>query len=306
MREIFLDRIDVIANYGHDKHWWTGKAIELPVMEDAEEEDYEDYDLEFTQELQRLMAFLDMTDRSYGSSEALANMRAVKKWQRRGLGLDLESAVFQAWRKAFGDQAVVKKVFSKGVSSDVDDEKETKEFAILDLALPSKISGQETLYDIADAVLWPYPEPLELSSSAYLSHIGDAIAFRLEGDESSKGVEVPAVWYPDRYLKSGREAALEMRVQKCVIEERIGTITALEESLTNFPMRGGKVVKVHDLFKASLQHDLSQIHDDAGNGHVPDFEESEMTSEQQVGLKVDISAQLRKVMASIDQKLLGT
>jgi hypothetical protein len=99
IREIFLPRAgqDQAPNYGYDKEWWTGKAIDIPTVfgEDVTPPN------EVNMELQRLMAFLDKTDRSYGSIEALANLRDVKKALRKEP--KLEAAVLNAWKNGIPD-----------------------------------------------------------------------------------------------------------------------------------------------------------------------------------------------------------
>jgi hypothetical protein len=104
IREIFLPRVpqDTAPNYGHDKEWWTGKAIDVPQVfgEDMTPPS------EVTMELQRLMAFLDKTERSYGSAEALANLSDVQRELAAGKASDshlLEAAVLRAWKNSMAD-----------------------------------------------------------------------------------------------------------------------------------------------------------------------------------------------------------
>jgi hypothetical protein len=300
IREVFLDRIDVLPSYGHDKEWWTGKSIELPTIQIADE--YEESEVVW--EIQRLMAFLDKTDRSYGSAEALANLRNVKQavpYQ------DVEAAVLNAWRHVFRDQPVIKKVFSKGVAKESREDIDVTEFAILDLNLPPKDSTQETLYDLADEAMWPNLEPSEVSESPYLSHVSDVIAFRVQEDKSRKDIEykdlseVPAVWYPDRYLKSERQAALEMRLAKMDVQEKFRQISRKEDKLSMHQMPGGKIVKVSDMLNAALKHDEAEIKED-GQRDVTDVD---MLSAQRPRKAANLSAQLRKIVASIDKKLIG-
>jgi hypothetical protein len=301
VREIFLDRKNVVSNYGSDNEWWTGKAIELPTMNGPA-----DPGSELRQEMQRLMAFLDKTDRSYGSADALANLPAVKEQQRHAYGDGVEVAVLKAYRELLENTdsvGAIKKLFSIGV--DGPQQTNFEEFAILRLDLPPKNSELETIYDIADATLWNLGplEPLELSNSPYLSHIADVIVFQLDGNASSKGVEVPSVWYPDRYLESGRQAALDMRLRKSDIKEALRRIEMMEESLTNYTIPGKKTVKVQDLFRATLQHDAEEIKDDAGLGQTGDDLEG-IPSTQKSPMTKNLSAEIRKLMKSIDRKLL--
>jgi hypothetical protein len=303
-RNLFLKPMDVLPGYGYDQEWWTGKALELPSLagDDSPVEQTVD------RELQRLMAFLDKTDRSYGSADALASMNDVKKIMRHQ-SERVEKAVLFAWRKLFDNEnhGIVKKIFSRGVSSEEqEDSPQGTDFAILELQLPSEESDLETLYDMADEVLWPELNPRDFDSSPYLSHVADVIAFRIDGnDDSYKKIELPAVWYPDRYLKESRQAALEMRLKKIEVRENLEQASRMEDYLTSYHMRGvggGKVVKVQDLFKASLRHDEAEIHEDQT---LDDPELDMIPSQRQSKAAAILSTELQKIIAKIDKKLIG-
>jgi hypothetical protein len=299
VREIFLDRKNVLPNYGSNNEWWTGRPIDLPTVNPSE-----DAKRQVGQEMQRLMAFLDKTDRSYGSADALANLPAVKK-QQRAYGEGIEVSVLKAYRELLEDSdssGAIKKLFSIGVEGP--DQTDFEEFSILRLDLPPKNSDQETFYDIADAALW-HLDPLELSNSPYLNHIADVIAFQLTGDGFSKGVKIPTVWYPDRYLESSRQAALDMRLKKVEVKEALLRIDAQEERLTNYSISGNSKVKVQDLLKAVLQHDLDEIKDDAVLLSISDSTNEVMPPKEQSVKSQKLSAEVRKLMKSIDHKLVG-
>ncbi|KAK2628508.1 hypothetical protein QTJ16_001611 [Diplocarpon rosae] len=304
-RNVLLNTYNVLPSYGHDAEWWQGKAIEQPstvTMHGASSPPLYD---EAERELQRLMAFLDNTERSYGSVEALANLPEVKQAQR--LEPDLPSAVLRAWKTIVENghsngPAMIRQIFSTGVPDEDSDDAPTN-FAVLALDLPSKDSVQETLYDICDEVLWPQLGIMELSKCPYLSRIAEVISFKVDkvmGGSDCKNVEIPAVWYPDRYLKAGRQAALDMRLKKREVEQELERIRSTEEKLSLLPLRSGKYVKVHDLFKASLKHDEAKI----GKGdQLADVDM--MASQRQTNAAIRLSEELRKVVASIDKKLLA-
>jgi hypothetical protein len=262
LREVLLNRADVQQSYGFDSEWWTGKAIEVPYVSGCEPDEGQ----ELIYEMQRLMAFLDKTDRSYGSADALANARAVKKMQRfasqrSALSTDLESVVWYAWRKVFDPRETgqIPKVFSLGVDSE--QQNETQEFAILDLPLPGKTSDLETFYDIADEALWSSQEQTE--------------------------------------------AALEMRLQKTAINEEVSRISRLKDSLTEVCVRG-KIVKVQNLLKAALRHDLDEVEAEGEADPNESFlSEDAAISRASSEKAAKLSAELGKIVASIDKKLLG-
>lgn len=296
VREVFLDRERLLDQYGHNPEWWNGKDIELINLLG----EIEEAGLPVPVELQRLMAFLDKTDRSYGSVESLANLRDVKKERRRAK--DLEPAVMDAWKASSKDNPDgVKKIFSRAVKCEAEENGEGEEFALLELTLPPKDSLNETIYDISDDVLWP--PNTDLVDSAYLSHMADVVVFKLgTASVGHKNIDIPAVWYPDRYMKPNREAAWEMRVAQWEVFKELERIAATEERLTSFPARNGKIIKVRDLFSASLKHDKAELKVDETTHRV---DHMDAMSFHRSGKTANLSAQLQKLVASIDRKLSG-
>lgn len=296
IREAFLDRGRVLSNlqYGHHPEWWNGYDIPVSNLHG----DMETLEHEVPAEFQRLMAFLDKTDRTYGSVESLSNMKDVKRARRRYNFL--EAAVMAAWRaSSAANPEGVRKIFSRGVQSEAEEDSEGEEFALLELTYPSNDAHHETIYDIADDVLWPVNT--DMLESSYLSHMADVIVFKLGADSvSHKKVDIPAVWYPDRYMKQNREAAWQMRMGKWEVSKELERIANLEERLTNFPARNGKIFKVHDLLTASLRHDNAQVDDATRN-----VDEMDGVSFQESAKTAKLSAQLQALVASIERKLAG-
>lgn len=305
-REIFLERGRVLSEYGHDKEWWTGKPIQTSTISTMDDEDEASEADQFGDELQRLMAFLDKTDRSYGSVDVLTSFPTMKRLHERGRDgskLDMESAFFETWREIWENTKEEEELFSRGVPSEKAGKEEGMDFAMLKLDLPEESSPLETIYDLADQMLWNLL-PLELETSPYLSRIGEVIAFQLDGTESSKNIAIPAVWYPDRYLKSGREAALQMRQHQADIQEDLDRMALLENKLTYYHTPGGKTLKVQDMFKTSIQHDIAKLNDGdlTLDSELENLENADMISQPS---SYDLSGELSKVLESIDKKLLG-
>lgn len=312
-REIFLRRADLLPDYGHDPEWWTGKAIgrirEARKLVGGGQSDsvMSREGKEVFNELQRLMAFLDKTDRSYGSAEPLANLAFVKRAPAR----DIEGKFFEAWKYAQRDNPAITSIFSEAIQPTGDAlteglETDPTDFAILDLNLPNIDESDEyaTIYDLTDRILWNHTS-LDLGTSPYLTHVADVVGFRFVGNELSRSVSIPELWFPDRYLEPAREAALDMRRKKEKIRETMMKLCDLESMLRYFTLPSGKRVRVQELFNLSLMHDAEPTVEDAVNGIDFDSIDTDMNAEPRVGDKIDVSAELQKVMASIDRKLEG-
>jgi hypothetical protein len=313
-REIFLRRADLLQEYGHDPDWWAGKAIgrtreaRRPIGGGLSAGVMSREGKEVFSELQRLMAFLDKTERSYGSVEPLANLTFVKKAPPD----DIEGKFFEAWKSVQSDNPALTSIFSEAIQPTVyalDDDVETgaKDFAILDLILPNINDPDEyaTIYDLTDRILWAQ-SGLDIGTSAYLTRVADVVGFRFLGNELSRSVSIPEFWFPDRYIEAGRQAALDMRKQKAEIRESMMKLYNLESMLRYFALPGGKRVKVQDLFNLSLMHDAEPTVEDTVNGVDPESLDTDMSAEPRVGDNIDVSAELQKVMASINRKLEGT
>lgn len=191
------------------------------------------------------------------------------------------------------------KIFSKGAPSEQD-----VEFGILELTLPDKDDIQDTLYDLADEALWPNLQPLTLDASPYLSHVADVVAFQLEGGETKKNAEIPAIWYPDRYLQSSKQAALDMRLRKTEVQNEIEQIDKAREYLSNYPLPNGKSVSVKELFEVALLHDQAKVPEDgeAREEQVAALNE-ELAATHVTPKTAALSAQLRTLVENIDKKL---
>jgi hypothetical protein len=90
-----------------------------------------------------------------------------------------------------------------------------------------------------------------------------------------------------------------------VVKETLEQASRLEDYLTSYQMRGpggGKVVKVQDLFKASLRHDEAEIQEDQT---IDDSELDGIPTQRQSKAAAVLSKELQKIMAKIDRKLTG-
>jgi hypothetical protein len=79
-REAFLSRPHVLQNYRHRPDWWSGEKIET--LRVINVDGYEASSCEAEDEIaeiQRLMAFLDGTDRAYGTVDVLSAMPRVRE-----------------------------------------------------------------------------------------------------------------------------------------------------------------------------------------------------------------------------------
>ncbi|KAJ6021996.1 hypothetical protein N7540_007500 [Penicillium herquei] len=230
-REALLLRNKLLFDYGHDAQWWNGQPINLPkivtIHEGTDDSDWDDP----IYESQRLMAFLDSTQRAFGSGDALSNMRPMLTNTP-----DPEEAVarfletwFNAAIRADPDNPLCTTFMShayKRSPFDPEDEPISRELFVFGPVV-EQAHGQ-TLYDVLDSAIWS-DRPGEDLDEVWLEHVGEVLVMKLDSHEDSKSVDVkiPAVFYPDRYLSSCQEIARELRVRKLEAQEALMKVQQL-------------------------------------------------------------------------------
>ncbi|KAF7593233.1 hypothetical protein BBP40_011774 [Aspergillus hancockii] len=214
-REIIISP-DPADRYGHDPQWWNGQPINLPkivTIQDAHDGDMDWDDILY--ETQRLVAFLDDTERSFGSVDALASLKSLSTYDSEGsIGRFLETWQDSAVRADPGNQLATvfsSKAYKRPLS--VYDTPVHKDFFILESWVEPE-HGQ-TLYDALDRAIWA-DRPGEELDDVWLEHIGEIFTIKLESTDTTKPIDVkiPAVFYPDRYLAEFRDFSREFRAQR--------------------------------------------------------------------------------------------
>lgn len=228
-REALLLRNKVLPKYGHDPQWWNGQPINLPkivTMQDAQDGDTAWDDILY--ETQRLVAFLDATNRAFGSVDALSSLKSMVSYDSEsGISQFLEKWQEAAVRADPGNQLAT--VFSSNAFKcplSVYDTPIQKEFFILDPFVEPD-HGQ-TLYDVLDRTIWS-DRPGEELDDVWLEHVAEVLLIKLDSSDSAKSVDVkiPAVFYPDRYLATCKDLARDFRARRLQVYEEINKLEAL-------------------------------------------------------------------------------
>ena len=220
-RAALLNVNHTLPDYGVDAEWWDGVPINVRVLKavNPEQEEHQTSSGELIYEMQRLMAFLDGTERAYGSADVLNQLaKATREWKAdQSLG-----AVLEGWAAATLDanpeNPLINTFSSEARRIDPDQtEPEIHPFSCLELSIPeSSESGplqMRTLYDVLDFALWG---SLQEGSSeyAFLHKLGDVICVQItcqnKNHSAGLGIKVPAIWYLDRYLETSKRKVLDM------------------------------------------------------------------------------------------------
>ncbi|KAI1424375.1 hypothetical protein F5Y12DRAFT_715323 [Xylaria sp. FL1777] len=244
--------------YGHNTEWWKGKPIlrqdVLAKMARGEEVWGEDTHPDFIDELHRLIAFLDKSERSYASADSLAETKAIDESYGSWMP-DVEDRLFHALQDASTDNpdCGIEHMITTGKimsvtppspgesepSGQSEEEENITSFIFLDIVLDfESYSRVDTMYDALDHLLWSsalaldYPFPHD-AKTAVLLKPAEVLTVRFGGVGFSKPCEIPAVFYADRYMNSRRELALHFQTQIREIKDALRKLAWVEEERVN-------------------------------------------------------------------------
>lgn len=312
-REALLMRKYTLPDYGHDKEWWDGAIIKAAKIVDITHSgDDMDWD-EILFETQRLMAFLDQTERAYGSIAGLAKMDSIRHASQGQLTATFLAAWHAAAMRAAPDSQIAE-IFKSVASKSIPDrpvENFTQSFPCLEVRVSNELADTgQSLYDAVDDVLWGEWEETN-HEEVYLESIGDVFAIqvtRLNEIASGLGIKVPGSWYLDRYLEASKHAVREMLEGKAGFKKEIARLAVVKARMTEYRRStagstatdASKLVEVVRSYfgRANLQGpeaDGVDSQDEAVNGDSPPATAALAT----------IIEELKKVEDRVNQKLNG-
>ncbi len=244
VRNIFLSHPGSARTYGHNSEWWKGQPILKPeVLETMMREETVpgmDGRPVFGEELHRLMAFLDKTDRSYGTVDSLIETEPIDPPDQNNWSVDYESRFLDYLAEAkqqfspeydttpmvsIGKVITASSMTNEADGGEVADDYEASEseqnpvnFALLDITLNyEQWSWVNTLYDALDELLWTQAEsadqPSPETSTAILVRPAEVITIRFNGAGLHKSCDIPAIFYADRYMENRQDLARHFQRQ---------------------------------------------------------------------------------------------
>lgn len=233
-REALLLRNRVLSDYGHNPQWWNGVGI--PTLPPEDHEQVRKVDSAILAEIQRLMAFLDRTDRAFGSAESLIQslskskkpwypqssiMHFLEIWQIAAISAVSENRLNTVF------SSMAKKRYAESDSPDV-----SKEIFWIDIN--SSPGETETLYDCMDAAVWDSESdfPDTALDEIWFQNVSDIFTIRISNPTlgaESVGIKIPAIWYPDRYIEACKQFAADLRLRRMAVSKEIGKLTALAD-----------------------------------------------------------------------------
>ena len=256
------------AKYFHHPAWWKGTPVEYP----AQEMPHESVQL-LAEEIHRLMAFLDGTERSYGCIDALLStplllgerdpLTAMTSTMAENLEDDAKTVMFTHFTRHFrGDEPA-----RDGDGHDA------QAVALVDFT-PASFSGEgyppmSSLYDILDMLMWHQfilPPPEDDDALACIRSPGEVIIFRWDGSELENDIEVPEMICIDRYLEANKSVALSIEEGIAAAANRLAELRKLKDTIYTHVLPNNKRVSKLDHLAAMVERSkikLASIDEDA-------------------------------------------
>ncbi|KAK7698951.1 hypothetical protein SLS64_012006 [Diaporthe eres] len=240
-----LDAFDPPVSYGHNNSWWKGDPIFCTNSESTEDlpeawsNDYRSVKLE--DEIQRLMAFLDSTQRSYGTADSMCESPLMKStWG------DPVVQFYQNLYLKAGSQIVRSTMWTLVRFESGTDEvpapmtPPTSEFGIIEFRVPNELSDVlHSLYSSWDALFWINQEselsgfPHEESErTAYMENPAEVLTMRIKLEDHR--IEIPETFYIDRYLEKNLGTARILKSQMFQIWQALAKSKEAENKITKW------------------------------------------------------------------------
>ena len=308
-REALLSLEYTVPDYGIDPEWWDGVPITartVPAAYSSLNKSQSSHQ-ELLYELQRLMAFLDISERAYASADSLVHLVTATKDYKTDSSL---SAVLEAWATAASegdpenDLANTFRSTAWHVDPDIADP-EVQTFSCLGLTIPDTSDPGSlpcrTLYDVLDYALWG---SLREDSSEYaiLYRLGHVISVEVTRqdklDSGGLGIKIPATWYLDRYLESSREKVSEMLASKRLISREINQLDSKKAKIAEYkPTDSDQRYTASELIEKALKH--------FADSHINDGWSEEDSLKLISNINQEMVDNLQRVAEIVDQKLTG-
>ena len=237
-REAFLFRDHVRPEYGNLKEWWQGDPIQSRgIVTSTDQSQSQEVSTPVLDEVQRLMAFLELTERAYCSSEPLKEALSSSRFRPYSNEKDSDADLLTTWceeYKEMADDPVLMDAFTT-IAVERTDGKTTEESPFQTFKLTVQSAADiGSLYDLIDEVLWGM-WVIDAPTEAFLKP-ADIMTFQTIQNSTVNGIlfdsiDWPLSFYVDRYLEENKDKALEMLYAQASTEEERNSIQVQQNKL---------------------------------------------------------------------------
>lgn len=227
--------------YGSNPEWWKGKAIVLPgvqATQDAGEVTWGDESKPgWSEELHRLMSFLDATERSYGTADVLADTAPEGQQPSTDSERDFYDYICGS-DNAENAKTFVSTCQLMNVVDPEADLNHVSRFATIDFIYKKEqLAMAESLYSLLDMTfLMDYKTWVGDTSTAQcalITELADVMTMRFTGDDGlPKPIEVPQRIYLDRYLAVNRGQITDIQRKLHILAKALVRAEKAEKRVT--------------------------------------------------------------------------
>jgi hypothetical protein len=230
-RNALLETGTPATSYGFNSEWWKGQEI-LPAdvlarLSSGELEwgEQQEAKPDVEEEIHRLMAFLDATERSFGSVAALTDAIPYAS-----LGPEKQFYEYLGPRNETKLKPLIHSaVLAPVIGDDLGDEE--AKFGLLEMEhLRSDYTHIKTIYESLDHTMWSdiltWKELQEGSKMAMFKDMGDVLAIKINGDGPQDSIDIPEKLYLEKYQTTRKDEA--RRIQKSWCDTK-NTMTRISE-----------------------------------------------------------------------------
>ncbi|KAL6913484.1 hypothetical protein FSHL1_011160 [Fusarium sambucinum] len=208
-RNVLINIGDLAATYNYNKNWWKGEEVLSPDLLIRMQQDgnlnESKSDIGFQEEIHRLMAFLDSTERGHGSIIVLADyMRPESS------GMEKQFYEMLGQRHMETIRPIMQVASLALFHGDTLEEDAT--FGLLEIEhTHDEYKCIKTLYEALDHVMWSDTLGSETinqdSKVAFFKEMGEVLVLDIAGDGPKDAIEIPQEFYPEKYMMSRKDEA---------------------------------------------------------------------------------------------------
>ncbi|KAG9783072.1 hypothetical protein HRR83_002015 [Exophiala dermatitidis] len=305
-REALLMASLKVHNYGYEENWWSGSTNENTkalATDSTLQIDKDECNL--LAEVQCLMAFLDHTNRAYGSVDALADLQAVRGTQGevcylRWLTAWTNTALHQAPQEPLTQVFTTTAMKNPGVSDSPPQAR-----SLCYVQAPTNRFPGETIVHVLDQTVWN--DDMGNLDDVWIDHCADVFTVQIHDPQNSGegglDLTVDPLWFPDRYMYECREVMQRIRKQLQLVRREIEQCANIQRRCEVYKLPDNRVLKVREVLDAAAKTaSIAQGQESAAIGLSTDLMSSKANSLAQADVE-QIRSDLNNIVQRIEQKV---
>ncbi|KIW09433.1 uncharacterized protein PV09_00318 [Verruconis gallopava] len=268
-----------LQNYGNNPRWWDGESAMVGHPSLVGDGAFPQQDV--VAETQRLMAFIQESDRSYGSVEALEKLDGLSN--ETTANIISKSGDFTGELRFLVGWSAAADMFGSAVNQNASEttlhggdvfrtimmQREMVDGIMEDTQQPiyrldftmTQSEPKRTLYNAIDSQLWLGDPTGESNDEYFIDHAAPVLVMSVKNKhtvEGAKGLglQVPPIFYADRYLRQHAATMKQMRQRKTALRNDLVDIQERKSKLdqTPHPKDPNVILDREDLFNSTIDH----------------------------------------------------